>query len=130
MKSGASPHSVVAAPGDGRTPLNSPLPSLIRCPATASFFYLPATFCHTTDVLLEACRCLERRPAVHRESRPAMCVVFPVGPRKNPHPRHPCYAPPPVPPQHVSRRALRVMYAKYHSARLAGACDDDSNPVS
>jgi hypothetical protein len=130
MQSGALPHSVMAAPGDGRTPLHSPLPSLIPYPEAAFFLYTPATFCHTPGMLLGPFSRFDRRPAVHRESRPAMRVVFAGGPRKSPHPRHPCYAPPPVLPRHASRRALRVMHAKYHPARLAGACDADSNPVS
>jgi hypothetical protein len=63
MQSGASPHSVVAAPEDGRTPLNSPLPSLIPYPEAAFFLYLPATFCHTRGVLQVTSRCLDRRPS-------------------------------------------------------------------
>jgi hypothetical protein len=63
MQSGASPHLVVAAPEDGRTPLNSPLPSLIPYPEAALFLCLPATFCHTRGVLLDTSRCLDRRPS-------------------------------------------------------------------
>ena len=62
MQSGASPHSVVAAPEDGRTPLNSPLPSLIPYPEAALFLCLPATFCHPPGVLLKTSRCFDRRP--------------------------------------------------------------------